>query len=556
MSSSDSNHAGWYLASGGFEGGPSQSLAHSQYFQPRTNQSTQGDGGTNQSLSNHHHCSSNQHQGLQHAAQQGGYYDHHYHPSVDGSGEVPEEFSPPEPGRRDQFPSYHYQGQRHATPLQPPPHMYNGPPVSALVPRFPRGPATIYTQGFTPNHQYEHNKGNRRISFPHSLPPSYPPPRSDAGITKSRTATKDDRRTSFGFPTISTCSQFMIPTPLQHDDQVQANRDDGESPPAVPLPPSEKPLKKNEPRNSDRPTVSESIANPLQESRRMNLLSKKFEPEAHSDEDKTLKDPISYQPKKKPTFQDASLLLGLRTDSNMTSPATVPEMQEENDSVDTNSTLKVHSTSSATAVLPKTCFPTKVPDKYPKRLSLPNDSIKLNALHCFVRTELLEIFVVEPSSENLKFRHAPSSSVGRVGLRCVHCTMARNNSMNASRDDEAPMAVFYPKSVNEIYRLVTSWQRCHVRKCKSLPPGVRATWNGLRATEKSRGKTVYWVESAKQIGLVDCPSRAGGVRFELPDDGEMNGNDDKVDMTNTENNEPTNEMVSQVTFPLQQMNKV
>jgi len=85
-----------------------------------------------------------------------------------------------------------------------------------------------------------------------------------------------------------------------------------------------------------------------------------------------------------------------------------------------------------------------------------------------------------------------------------------------SRDDrdEAPMAVFYPKSIAEIYRLVTSWQRCHLRKCRNLPPGLRSQWQALRESDKSRGKTHYWVTSAKQIGLVDCNSRAGGIRFD------------------------------------------
>jgi hypothetical protein len=126
-----------------------------------------------------------------------------------------------------------------------------------------------------------------------------------------------------------------------------------------------------------------------------------------------------------------------------------------------------------------------------------------------LRSELLEIFVVE-KSQTKSPTHSPGSSVGRVGLRCVHCAMARK--VREDRD-EAPMAVFYPKSIAEIYRLVTSWQRCHLRKCRSLPPSVRQQWQVLRESDKSRGKTHYWVTSAKQIGLVDCVSRAGGVRF-------------------------------------------
>jgi hypothetical protein len=154
-------------------------------------------------------------------------------------------------------------------------------------------------------------------------------------------------------------------------------------------------------------------------------------------------------------------------------------------------------------------FPCAVPDRYPTRLALPYDASKLNSLHCFLRSELLEIFVVE-KSKNKSPTHSPHSSIGRVGLRCAHCFMARRGRGDR---DEAPMAVFYPKSIAEIYRLVTSWQRCHLRKCRNLPPSVRSQWQDLRETDKSRGKTHYWVSSAKEIGLMDCQSRAGGIRF-------------------------------------------
>lgn len=402
---------------------------------------------------------------------------------------------------------------------------------------------------YTPNHhQYELDSNNRPISFPRSLrQDNYC--RSDIDATKVSGVDKEDRRTSFGFPTISAGLSYMIPTPECRTSSEKSADDD--SPPIVQPPPNSdkqtgSTIYEERTDNSNKhPSLAESnsSSNPLQESRCMNLLSKKFEPEAQKIATATaasnqVNRKSTEPPKRPPTVQDASLLLGLSTDtSNTSSPATVPEMRDETESAcNRSSILGEHSN---TGQLPNTCFPAKVPKNYPKRLSLPNDSVKLNALHCFIRTELLEIFVVEPSKESMKFRHAPSSSVGRVGLRCVHCTMARRRSMNASRDDEAPMAVFYPKSVSEIYRLVTSWQRCHVRKCKSLPPPVRAIWNNLRETEKSRGKTAYWVDSAKEVGLVDCPSRAGGIRFEIPD-GEDNSvhEDENVCKANTENDKP------------------
>ena len=186
-------------------------------------------------------------------------------------------------------------------------------------------------------------------------------------------------------------------------------------------------------------------------------------------------------------------------------------------STDTTDTYGTFATAESgdSKTLPKTCFPVPYPQNYPKRLTTANDHAKLNALHCFLRSELLEIFVVEKSNEDIKFRHAPSSSVGRVGLRCVHCAIQRNRSMEDCPEDEAPMSVFFPKAIHEIYRLVTSWQRCHLRKCRNLPPTVRRRWDELRKSDKSRGKTAYWIESAQAMGLRDCSSRAGGMRFEV-----------------------------------------
>ena len=228
-------------------------------------------------------------------------------------------------------------------------------------------------------------------------------------------------------------------------------------------------------------------------------------------------------PLKKPTVsvQDASLLLGLRSCGSGGSP-TNTSVQGIEESFSMNSQDPSQSDPSRThndmtAALDPTfhSFPARVPKNYPTRLALAGDNAKLNSLHCFIRTHLLEIFVVE-QTKNMSAANNPNSALGRVGLRCVHCALARKRATVEDKN-EAPMAVFYPKSVSEIYRLVTSWQRCHLRKCRSLPPDLRREWDLLRETDKTRGKTSYWITSAKQIGLVDCQSRAGGVRFNLPE---------------------------------------
>eukprot|EP00934_Nitzschia_sp_Nitz4_P007778 Nitzschia sp. Nitz4//scaffold65_size103378//86879//88909//NITZ4_004481-RA/size103378-processed-gene-0.151-mRNA-1//-1//CDS//3329556285//7768//frame0 len=200
-----------------------------------------------------------------------------------------------------------------------------------------------------------------------------------------------------------------------------------------------------------------------------------------------------------------SFIKAIGSSSSMDEEVTVHTMEGADCAPDLTSEPSADSTDQ-----PNAEFPAAIPDNYPTRLALENDDAKLNSLHCFLRSELLEIFVVQKSAHKSPM-HSPGSSVGRVGLRCVHCAMVRTR--RGDNMDEAPMAVFYPKSIAEIYRLVTSWQRCHLRKCKNLPPTVRTQWEALRESDKSRGKTHYWITSAREIGLVDCHSRAGGIRF-------------------------------------------
>lgn len=192
------------------------------------------------------------------------------------------------------------------------------------------------------------------------------------------------------------------------------------------------------------------------------------------------------------TLDAASILLGLRTTG---SPSPSVEIEKRDDSPKREVDMR--------------------PDVLPTRLALADDENKLNSMHCFLRSELLELFVVEskPSKKDEQQKvkdYVVGSSCGRVGLRCIHCSQARKLY---GSDGEAPMAVFYPKSISELYRLVTSWQRVHLRKCRNLPPSVHETYSQLKNNDKSRGKTQYWVTSARELGLVDCSSKAGGIRF-------------------------------------------
>lgn len=261
---------------------------------------------------------------------------------------------------------------------------------------------------------------------------------------------------------------------------------------------------------------SEQQQAPLRESRHQNVHVPLQPPmkEQHDDESQLKKAPAPTGGTSSMNVDTASILLELRT-SNSSSPGTTTNgtVNENNSIIQTAnaSTTENEEQESPTPAINTTNL---VPKNYPKRLALEDDDNKLNTLHCFIRSELLEIFVVDQTICSSPTSSAGSgSALGRVGLRCVHCAQERKR-LKVSERNEAPMAVFYPKCVSEIYRLITSWQRCHLRKCRNLPPAVREQWDELRKEDRSRGKTAYWVTSANQLGLVDnLESKGRGVRF-------------------------------------------
>ena len=249
--------------------------------------------------------------------------------------------------------------------------------------------------------------------------------------------------------------------------------------------------------------------------------------------------------------------------------------------------------------------------KLPKRLALPSDIDKVNSLHCFVRSHLLELFTVkgegegngehvessdsESENENessdsdsdidcsnkdlldaneegadvdtdvdlgargdtrerttnvrsssRRKNHrstliSPSNNYGtciktntditnplmvstsngkdvsnstrlfpgRVGLRCSFCS-------NIHQGEQQTMAAFHPKRLRDLYRSVCTWQRVHFKECVHVPEGLREKYQFLKDSDKKRGKTAYWVESARHIGLMDVEGwhGKGGVSFQ------------------------------------------
>jgi hypothetical protein len=131
-------------------------------------------------------------------------------------------------------------------------------------------------------------------------------------------------------------------------------------------------------------------------------------------------------------------------------------------------------------------------------LALDEDCNWLSECHCFVRSELIEVF--RASSEQVKARKN-SIAYLQIGLRCRFCAhrppMARAGRSSA-----------FPSSIRQIYQSITMMLRDHFSKCGDMPISVQEKFNALKANASqgafdSKG---YWLYSATKIGLKDTPT--------------------------------------------------
>jgi hypothetical protein len=104
---------------------------------------------------------------------------------------------------------------------------------------------------------------------------------------------------------------------------------------------------------------------------------------------------------------------------------------------------------------------------------------KLNTLHCFIRSELLEGFVIEPASLKLKITkhlYAPSLSVGWVGLQCVHSAMVHRQFQDARTKTEDEVSQSSEEKVKEEDKEAVSSNNNHVdiNDCAHIARGDEA----------------------------------------------------------------------------------
>jgi hypothetical protein len=164
------------------------------------------------------------------------------------------------------------------------------------------------------------------------------------------------------------------------------------------------------------------------------------------------------------------------------------------------------------------------------RLAAKGDQKNLNSLHCFVRKELLEVFVLDAEKND---------GHNRVGLRCVYC-----GCLPKEQRDGVSMSSFFPKSVEDLYRAVCTWQRIHFKACGHIPDDMKETYWRLKDADRTRGKKAHWVSSAKAMGfrnvdkdrsgMVWCPTIVGNGDSSQGDENDSDEDDVIVDESQSE----------------------
>eukprot|EP00548_Thalassiothrix_antarctica_P009551 CAMPEP_0194158768 /NCGR_PEP_ID=MMETSP0152-20130528/77453_1 /TAXON_ID=1049557 /ORGANISM="Thalassiothrix antarctica, Strain L6-D1" /LENGTH=959 /DNA_ID=CAMNT_0038868257 /DNA_START=444 /DNA_END=3323 /DNA_ORIENTATION=+ len=133
-------------------------------------------------------------------------------------------------------------------------------------------------------------------------------------------------------------------------------------------------------------------------------------------------------------------------------------------------------------------------------LAISDDKEWLSDMDCFIRRNL-EVFCaseedVEIAQQDRKY----PVNVGQVGIRCVHCALAKGG--NTARGT----AVAFPYSINGIYESVREFQRLHLEGCPHLPESAKKKLAGFKGSASlSSVLRKYYVLAAKALGMHDTP---------------------------------------------------
>jgi len=78
-----------------------------------------------------------------------------------------------------------------------------------------------------------------------------------------------------------------------------------------------------------------------------------------------------------------------------------------------------------------------------------------------------------------------------VGIRCSQC-----GALSRKEQGNSTMAVFFPTSVQNLYRGVCTWQRLHFDTCEHMSNEHREAYKYYKDLDPKHGRTSYWIDSA------------------------------------------------------------
>ena len=134
-------------------------------------------------------------------------------------------------------------------------------------------------------------------------------------------------------------------------------------------------------------------------------------------------------------------------------------------------------------------------------LSSPSDAAYLSSVACLMRSQL-EVFSATEADVQARAtfgRLVQKISVGRVGIRCIHC-------LDRPAAEQVKGAVSYPSSIRMLNQATRNWQRYHWVACQFIPPSAREEFERLtsgKRPQSSKNSKEYWIRQSGEMGLVD-----------------------------------------------------
>ncbi len=147
------------------------------------------------------------------------------------------------------------------------------------------------------------------------------------------------------------------------------------------------------------------------------------------------------------------------------------------------------------------------------------DVDSLSDRQCYVRSNFVEVFTA--TARDVASRHSRGAQKlfeHQIGIRCIYCATATTTSDSDSdnnRTRRGERAVCYPSSISRIYQTVADMCRFHFPVCSFIPPEIQEMYTKTKTT-RPRGvgsPQQYWIDSAKELGLVDTDQ---GIRYKPP----------------------------------------